>query len=132
MRVPSGRGPGERSSPANLPPFEPDYAKPVYHLYVIRVPDRQALIRHLADSGIGAAIHYPVPLHLQKAYEWLGYEPGDFPVAEQVAPEIVSLPMFPQLTAECQARVVASVESLLSATHPVEAHAEVLYSRAVA
>ena len=81
-----------------LAPFEPEWAKAVYHLYVVRVPDREGLMRHLAEAGIGTGIHYPVPLHLQKAYEGLGYRAGDFPVAEKVAPEIVSLPMFPQLS----------------------------------
>ena len=63
-------------------------------------------MRRLAEAGIGTGIHYPVPLHLQKAYDWLGYTAGDFPVAEQVAAEIVSLPMFPGLRAEEQGRVV--------------------------
>jgi len=95
------------ASAGELAPFEPKWAKAVYHLYVVRVPDREGLMRHLAEAGIGTGIHYPVPLHLQKAYESLGYGVGDFPVAEQVAREIVSLPMFPQLTEELQGRVVA-------------------------
>lgn len=68
----------------------------VYHLYVIRTPDRDALMRHLGEKGIGSGIHYPVPLHLQKAYQSLGLPAGSFPVAEQCAEQFLSLPMFPQ------------------------------------
>ncbi len=91
---------------AELAPFEPKWAKAVYHLYVVRAADREGLMRHLGEAGIGTAIHYPVPLHLQKAYEGLGHEAGDFPVAERVAAEIVSLPMFPGATRVDQQRVV--------------------------
>jgi dTDP-4-amino-4,6-dideoxygalactose transaminase len=94
---------------SELVPYEPDWAKSVYHLYVTRVPERESVIRHLTEANIGTAIHYPVPLHLQKAYEYLGYKAGDFPVSEMVAPEILSLPMFPQLTAEQQNRVVEHI-----------------------
>jgi dTDP-4-amino-4,6-dideoxygalactose transaminase len=97
-----------------LTPFEPAWTKPVYHVYAIRVPDREGLMRQLAGENIGAAIHYPGPLHLQKAYKWMGYRPGDFPIAEKVADEIVSLPMFPQLTGDQQARVAAGVTGFLS------------------
>jgi dTDP-4-amino-4,6-dideoxygalactose transaminase len=79
-------------------PVEASWTKGVYHLYVIRTQDREALQASLAEAGIGFGIHYPIPLHLQKAYQNLGYKKGDFPVTEQVAEEIVSLPMFPQLT----------------------------------
>ena len=92
-------------------PFEPSWSKAVYHLYVVRSEDRVGLMDHLKKSAIGSAIHYPVPLHLQKAYAGLHYAAGDFPVAERVAEEIVSLPMFPQLTAEQQARVVAEIRN---------------------
>jgi dTDP-4-amino-4,6-dideoxygalactose transaminase len=86
-------------------PHEPEWAKSAYHLFVIRVTDRDGLMKHLAAEGIGTGIHYPIPLHLQKAYAGLNYTDGDFPVAEKVAREIVSLPMFPTLTAEQQTRV---------------------------
>ena len=86
-------------------PFEPSWARAVYHLYVVRVADREGLMSHLKDSGIATGIHYPIPLHLQKAYQVLAYQAGDFPITERVACEIVSLPMFPQLTAEQQATV---------------------------
>jgi len=89
-----------------IAPFEPTWSKAVYHLYVVRVENREEFQADLAKSGIGTGIHYPVPLHQQKAYAHLGYATGDFPVAERVAPEIVSLPMFPQMTLEQQERVV--------------------------
>jgi dTDP-4-amino-4,6-dideoxygalactose transaminase len=90
-------------------PHEPAYSKAVYHLYVVRVQDREELQKHLAAAGIGTGIHYPVPLHQQKAYAHLGYRIGEFPVTERVAPEIVSLPMFPNLTEEKQRRVVEEI-----------------------
>ena len=99
---------------AELVPYEPDWAKSVYHLYVTRVPERESVMRQLADAHIGTGIHYPVPLHLQKAYEYLGYKAGDFPVSEMLAPEILSLPMFPQLTAEQQARVVDGIANCVA------------------
>ena len=95
-------------------PFEPEWAKAVYHLYVVQVEDREGFMREMAESGIGTGIHYPVPLHLQKAYEGMGYRAGDFPVAERTAAEIVSLPMCPGLTVEQQMRVVASVMDFLT------------------
>ena len=78
----------------------------VFHLYVIRVPDRDRVLSHLHENGIGAGVHYPKPLHLLGAFEALGNARGDFPVAEAAADEILSLPMFPQITAEQQRRVV--------------------------
>jgi dTDP-4-amino-4,6-dideoxygalactose transaminase len=97
-----------------LVPREAEWTKGVYHLYVVRVQDREALQAHLAEAGIGTGIHYPIPLHLQKAYAWLGYRKGDFPVTERVASEIVSLPMFPQLTAEQQRQVLDKVEEFVA------------------
>jgi len=90
-------------------PYESDWARAVYHLFVVRVADRDGLMKELAGQGIGTAIHYPIPLHLQKAYAGLNYSAGDFPVAENVAREIVSLPMFPALTAEQQMGVTEAV-----------------------
>lgn len=94
-------------------PHEPSYSKAVYHLYVVRVHGREELQKQLAAAGVGTGIHYPVPLHQQKAYAHLGYKTGDFPVTERVTPEIVSLPMFPNLTADQQKRVVSQVTSVL-------------------
>jgi dTDP-4-amino-4,6-dideoxygalactose transaminase len=87
-------------------PYEPNWARGVYHLFVIRTENRVELMKYLAAAGIGTAIHYPIPLHLQNAYRFLGMESGAHPVTEKVAPEILSLPMFPGLTAEQQSRVV--------------------------
>jgi dTDP-4-amino-4,6-dideoxygalactose transaminase len=98
------------------PPFEPSWARAVYHLYVVRVQNRDELQRHLAAAGIGTGIHYPIPLHLQSAYRALGYEKGDFPVTEKVAAEILSLPMFPGLAPAQQSRVVEQVLEFLSCT----------------
>src|SRR6266403_274740 len=86
-------------------PQEAAWMNSVYHLYVLRVQDREALQADLAEAGIGTGIHYPIPLHLQKAYEHLGYKRGAFPITERVAAEIVSLPMFPQMTSEQQDEV---------------------------
>ncbi|HEX8817750.1 MAG TPA: DegT/DnrJ/EryC1/StrS family aminotransferase [Terriglobales bacterium] len=92
-----------------LPPHVPEWSKPVYHLYVVRTDQRTALMSHLQKAGIGTGIHYPIPLHLQKAYASLNYRHGDFPAAEKACAEIVSLPMFPQLTAEQQTYVVNEI-----------------------
>jgi len=90
-------------------PYEPEWSKAVYHLYVVRAERRASLMEYLKSVGIGTGIHYPVPLHLQEAYAYLNYRRGDFPVTEEVAAEIVSLPMFPQLMAEQQSSVVAAI-----------------------
>jgi dTDP-4-amino-4,6-dideoxygalactose transaminase len=90
-------------------PYQSEWSRAVYHLFVVRVKDRAGLQKHLADAKIDSGIHYPVPLHQQKAYAHMGFKTGDFPVTEKIAPEIVSLPMFPQLTREQQARVVDKV-----------------------
>ena len=87
-------------------PYEPSWSRAVYHLYVVRTEDREGLMAHLGKAGIGSGIHYPIPLHRQRAYEALGYQAGDFPVCEEIAAEIVSLPMFPNLSEEQQGRVV--------------------------
>jgi dTDP-4-amino-4,6-dideoxygalactose transaminase len=87
-------------------PFEPSWSRAVYHLYVVRTQDRDGMMKHLKDAGIATGIHYPIPLHMQKAYDYLNYRQGDFPVSEKVASEIVSLPMFPTLKPEQQALVV--------------------------
>ena len=81
-------------------PVERPGGTPVYHLFVIRAQRRDALQAHLTARGIGTGLHYPVPLHLQAAYRHLGLARGAFPVAEQAATELLSLPMFPELTAD--------------------------------
>jgi dTDP-4-amino-4,6-dideoxygalactose transaminase len=90
-------------------PYEPSWAKAVYHLYVVRAEGRDQLQKHLAEANIGTAIHYPVPLHMQKAYSSLGYIRGDFPVSERVAGEILSLPMYPGLGYDEQSQIVQRV-----------------------
>ncbi|HEX9945105.1 MAG TPA: DegT/DnrJ/EryC1/StrS family aminotransferase [Thermoanaerobaculia bacterium] len=80
--------------------------EPVWHLYVVRVPRRDEVLEKLQAEGIGAGIHYPVPLHLHGALRGLGYHEGDFPVAERAAREILSLPMYPHLGEAEQERVV--------------------------
>jgi dTDP-4-amino-4,6-dideoxygalactose transaminase len=99
-------------NPVNAP-YEPSWSRAVYHLYVVRTEDRDGLMSAMKDQGIGTGIHYPIPLHLQKAYEDRGYHKGDFPVCEKVASEIVSLPMFPQVQPEQQKRVVESVAAFV-------------------
>ena len=94
-------------------PFEPSWSRAINHLYVVRVPDRQEMQNNLKAAGIGTGIHYPVPLHLQQAYRGLGYRSGDFPITEDVASEILSLPMYPQLTDSRQAKVVDAVKECL-------------------
>ena len=92
-------------------PWEPTWSHGVYHLYVIRTNDRDGMMKHLKEAGIGTAIHYPVPLHLQKAYLSLDYSAGDFPVTESISAEIISLPIFPQLTLAQQQRVAGEIAS---------------------
>ncbi len=97
-------------------PYEPSWSRAVYHLYVIRTEDRDGMMNHLKRVGIETGIHYPIPLHLQKAYASLNYGLEDFPMARRVAFEIVSLPMFPQLTADQQARVAGEILAFSSKT----------------
>ncbi|PYJ65541.1 MAG: erythromycin biosynthesis sensory transduction protein eryC1, partial [Verrucomicrobia bacterium] len=91
-------------------PFEADYARHVYHVYAIRVQERDELRRSLEEKGIGCGVHYPIPIHLQEACRSLDYTRGAFPVAENLADEFLSLPMFPELTEE-QTEYVASCVS---------------------
>ena len=88
------------SIPGVTIPFQADFATSVYHLYVILVDDRDGLQKYLGEKGVGNGLHYPVPLHLQKAYASDGYKEGDFPVTESVASRLLSLPMFPELKKE--------------------------------
>ena len=85
----------------------------VWHLYVVRVPERDRVLAALQAAGIGASIHYPTPIHLTGAYRSLGYGPGSFPVAEAAAEEILSLPLYPHITAVQQERVVAELKEAL-------------------
>lgn len=91
-----------------ITPQVEEYARPVYHLYVIRTKQRDKLQIALKQKGVAAGIHYPLPLHLQKAFSDLGYKEGDFPIAEKCAKEVLSLPMFPELT-EKEIKKIAEV-----------------------
>ena len=81
-------------------PVEADYAWHVYHIYAVRVQERDELRRFLEAKGIGCGVHYPIPIHLQEAWRNFGYSEGAFPIAENLAKEFLSLPMFPELTEE--------------------------------
>src|SRR5271165_2131393 len=95
-------------------PVEPSWVRAVYHLYVIRIQDRQGLQSDLKAASIDTGIHYSIPLHLQKAYTSLAYHQGDFPVTERVAAEMLSLPMYPQLRRADQETVVEQVKDGLA------------------
>lgn len=86
----------------------------IFHLYVVRVPDRDRVLKDLQAQGIGAGIHYPVPIHLQGAFANLGHRKGDFPVAEKAAEEILSLPMYAEISAGEQATVVTALKKAVS------------------
>ena len=90
-------------------PQELDGAVHVYHQFVIRTEHRDALRAHLRDAGVGTGIHYPLPLHLQPALKDLGYQKGDFPVTEQVADTVLSLPVYPELTSGQLDAIVSAV-----------------------
>ncbi len=96
-------------------PVEADYGTHVYHLYVIRVKKRDQLIEALREKGIYCGIHYPVPIHLQDAYGFLGYEKGSFPVAESSAEEFVSLPIYPEISVKQIEYTADAVKRLLLA-----------------
>lgn len=103
---------------ADLPVARPVVAasaEPVWHLYVVRTGQRDALLEHLNRAGIGAGVHYPVPLHLQPAYADLGYQAGALPVTETVAATCLSLPLYPEMTEAQQDRVVAEMRRFFAA-----------------
>jgi dTDP-4-amino-4,6-dideoxygalactose transaminase len=95
-------------------PKEAEGCRHVYHLYVILVDDRDGLQKYLNEKGVGTGLHYPVPLHLQKAYAYNGYKEGDFPVTESVAKRLLSLPMFPELTKAQIEYVADCIEQFMS------------------
>ena len=95
-------------------PLEADYARHVYHVYALRVHDRDEVMFTLKEKGIQCGVHYPVPVHLQRAYRELGYSNGDLPVSEQSALEFISLPMFPELTKEQVGMVTLAVREAVT------------------
>ncbi len=96
-------------------PTVASYGVPVFHLYVVRVAERDRILSAMAQRGVSCAIHYPKPVHLQKAYASLGYAPGSFPVSERTAVELLSLPMYPELTVAQIETVVRELKALLVA-----------------
>ncbi|KKR29875.1 MAG: Glutamine-scyllo-inositol transaminase [Candidatus Gottesmanbacteria bacterium GW2011_GWC2_39_8] len=94
-------------------PYEADYAKHIYHQYTIRVKNRKEVMEKLADKGVRTLIHYPIPVHLQECYKELGYKRGAFPVAEKCCEEIMSLPMYPELTEEEIRYVVEQLSEII-------------------
>ena len=94
-----------------ITPYEADYAKHVYHLYVIRTEERDKLREELKSKGIATGIHYPIPLHLQPAYNYLGHKKGDFPITEKASQEIISLPMFAELSDEQIEEIVELIKN---------------------
>jgi dTDP-4-amino-4,6-dideoxygalactose transaminase len=99
--------------PGVMPPIAPEGYEHVYHQYTIRVEHRDALQEVLTERKIGSSVYYPVPLHLQPLYVPLGHKAGDFPHAERAAQEVLSLPMFPELSTEQIARVVEAISEFL-------------------
>jgi dTDP-4-amino-4,6-dideoxygalactose transaminase len=94
-------------------PKTPDYSEPVWHLYVIQSADRESLRSRLAQRGISTGIHYPIPIHLQPAFAFLGWSKGDFPITESIADRCLSLPMYPELTADLVQYVATSIGELV-------------------
>jgi dTDP-4-amino-4,6-dideoxygalactose transaminase len=94
-------------------PIEAEGSDSVFHLYVVRTDQREQLQRGLQQEGISTGIHYPIPIHLQPAYEDLGYQRGDFPITEQFAEQILSLPMYPELPGSAIEQTVAAVQACL-------------------
>jgi dTDP-4-amino-4,6-dideoxygalactose transaminase len=102
---------GLANCPDVIVPFVPAWAEPVWHQFVIRHPARDALQQKLTAAGIGSLIHYPIPPHLSEAYSDMGWSSGDFPVAEELARTVLSLPMGPHLTGEEAGVVVRHVHA---------------------
>ncbi len=107
---------GERFAGAPLvtPTHLPE-TNPVYHCYVVRAPRRDATLKSLQAAGVGAGVHYPIPLHLQPAYRYLEQEPGSFPISEQAAREVITLPLYAEMTEAQQDEVVTALRDILDA-----------------
>lgn len=94
-------------------PFVPEWAKPVWHQYLVRTNDRTHLQEHLQQAGVATMVHYPIPPHLQKAYADMGYRSGDFPIAEGLASEVLSLPIGPHFTVGEQHFITEQLQSFV-------------------
>ena len=94
-----------------IPPHVPEWAEPVWHLYVVQHPQRDAMQYKLSEAGIGTLIHYPIPPHLQQAYSTAGFAAGQFPIAEKVANQCLSLPIGPHLDAKGTLTVIAALKA---------------------
>lgn len=112
-----------KNVPGIVLPETAPYNRHVFHVYAIRVNNRDGLMKHLQSRGVGCGIHYPIPLHLQEAYSWMGHKPGDFPVAEATASQFVSLPIYPELTekqieyvAECVREYMNTIDATQKST----------------
>jgi len=103
-----------------ITPFTAPDNQHIYHIYAVRVRERDRLLQAMAERGIACAIHYPVPIHLQEAYRSLGYGEGSFPVAERCAREFLSLPMYPELSGQQIRTVVAELKTCLGERKPQE------------
>lgn len=108
------------------PPVEADGAKHVYHLFVVRAPERDALQAYLKDHGIFTGIHYPIPIHLQNAFAYLGHKTGDFPVTEKAVGEILSLPMFAELTDEEIVRIADTIKEFYAGRGEIQQSPEMM------
>jgi dTDP-4-amino-4,6-dideoxygalactose transaminase len=98
---------------------EPAYARSVYHIFPLFTPERDALREYLQKAGISTGLHYPIPAHLQPAYRHLGYREGDLPETERACKEVLSLPMYPELTREAVSSIVDSVQQFCLKSEPV-------------
>jgi dTDP-4-amino-4,6-dideoxygalactose transaminase len=94
-------------------PYEPEHVRAVYHIFAVRLQERDALRGYLKDRGISAGIHYPIPLHLQPAYRHLGHKEGDFPITEECARQVLSLPMYPELTRGQMEEVARAIKEFM-------------------
>jgi dTDP-4-amino-4,6-dideoxygalactose transaminase len=93
-------------------PFVPDWAEPAWHLFVIQHPRRDALQKALGEAGVGTLIHYPIPPHLQQAYAEAGYVRGQYPLAEKIATQCLSLPIGPHLDEAGASAVIAACKNI--------------------
>ena len=103
-----------KDAPVTLP-GDPEYGTHVYHQYTLRSPQRDALRKGLEAKGIGSMVYYPLSLHLQKAYAYLGHKAGDFPESEKAQAEVLSLPIFPELTNSEVQEVAQQLKAVSSA-----------------